>query len=205
MSRFTDLFPHVMNNTFVGIVITALVISVASPADARRSDNKYFIPPPPPTPVLAVPPPPMALPYSEAYSNYKAPAAAIPVTQPRPIPSMPAAAPVAPAPHPVRPAPNFTGLSLATAEMRGFGKPRVSYVPQQAYGPGAAMAMPSTSAPAMNTWFDSSLRWYAGHASASSYYNSLANQTASFNSDVTPRAVSRKATRRHFKKVIANR
>lgn len=174
-----------MNNKFVGklsavhhrhihlacaatVVAGVCALLSTNEADARR--GQYMIPPPPPTPVMAVPPPPVMLPYDAAYSNYKAPAT--PATAIRLAP--PAVTP----PHAVRSNPNFTGLSLSTAKVKGYGKPRTPYTSNT--GPGAALASASVNGPAMNTWFDSSLRWYAGHAQASSYYNSLANQAPHF-------------------------
>jgi hypothetical protein len=222
----------VMHNKFVGqtsakyprhihrVAAAVLLASVAAigsitSADARRGEQ-YFIPPPPPTPVLAVPPPPAMLPYSEAYANYKAPPTR--ATQVRVTPLSVPMAYGASAPQAVRSAPNLTGLSLHTAKARGFGKPRVSYRPQQ-MGPGAASAAAAYSAPAMNTWFDSSLRWYSQHSSASNYYNALANQAPYFRSDApstgmpqpmmyAPEPQSpapRRSYKRHFKRVVANR
>jgi hypothetical protein len=143
-----------------------------------------------------VPPPPVALPYSEAYANFKAPAQFVPpsqVVQPMPI-----------AQQPVRMRPNLTGLSLVEAEARGFGKPRVPY--NVGYGPGAALATPYRSAPAMNTWFDSSLQWYSNHLGASAYYNSMAAQAPYFKPDAPSHVVpKRHYSRPKFKRVIATR
>src|SRR3954468_16955014 len=122
-----------MKNKFVGILIFGCVLF--APAAFARRDNQFLIPPPPPTPCLVMPPEPIALPYSEAYANYKVPAAAIPYSQPKPLPLT-----YSPAPHMVRRAPNYTGLSLTDAGNRGFGKPRLPY--NAGFGPGAALATP---------------------------------------------------------------
>lgn len=181
-----------MHNKLIGIVVAYFVLAV--PAAESRGDNQYLIPPPPPTPALMVPPPPVALPYSEAYANYKAPAQV-----------MPAHLVMAPPQQPVRMRPNLTGLSLVEAQARGFGKPGVPY--NVGFGPGAALAVPYTNAPAMNTWFDSSLRWYSGHLNASEYYNSMSAQTPYFRPEAPSLVVARKLgpSRPRFKRIIANR
>jgi len=199
MCRFIGQCGVVMHNNSVGklVGIVSLATILLAPSAFARRDSDYLIPPPPPTPVLAVPPQPIALPYSEAYANFRSPAAAIPLSQPKALP-----------PQMVRHAPNFTGLSLVTAESRGFGKPRLPY--NAGYGPGAAFAMPHTNAPAMNTWFDSSLQWYSNHLNASSYYNSLATQAPYFLPEREPAAsaphpVSHRQRRAKRKVVVASR
>lgn len=159
-----------MHNKLVGLLSIAIFLAV--PAAEARRNNQYFIPPPPPTPVLIAPPQPVQLPYSEAYAPAPAPTTMVP-------------------PPAVRQNPNFLGLSLTDARARGFGKPRLPY--NAGYGPGAAIAMPYKSAPAMNTWFDPSLRWYANHANASNYYDSLANQAPYFTPDYSEVGSSRSA------------
>ena len=180
----------VMHNKLIGLVVTSFFVAV--PAAECRRDNQYLIPPPPPSAPLMVPPPPVALPYSEAYANYKVP------TQEMPAPTLVSAS------RPVRMPPNLTGLSLVEAQARGFGKPRVPY--NAGFGPGAALAMPYTSAPAMNTWFDSSLRWYSSHLSASQYYDAMAAQAPYFKPDAPSHVVARqRVVRAKFKRIIATR
>lgn len=159
--------PYVCAGIFCAAVFASLVS--APPVDARRSPGQYLIPPPPPTPVLAVPPPPVMLPYSEAYANYRtAPTPAAMATMP------PNTVPALPTSKPVRSTPNFTGLSLNTAISKGFGKPRLPY--KTTATPGAAMAANHTDAPVINTWFDSSLRWYATHRTTTPHYDSMSMQ-----------------------------
>lgn len=158
----------VANSTSIALIIFA---SLWLPrAEAKR---QYMVPPPPPTiPSFAVPPPPVRLPYNEALFNFNMPPTVSTMAMMAP-PALPAPS-VRMAPHAVQARPNFIGLSLHTAESRGFGKPRVNY--NRGNAPGAAYAAAHRTAPPMNTWFDSSMRWYANHNKTAPHYNSLANQ-----------------------------
>lgn len=164
----------------IGVIAAAVVCSgavallSASHAQAKR-DNYSLVPPPPPTPVLQVPPPPVMVPYDYAYANPDSSVLFAPsggtnvaIIHPHPAPK--------PTPRPTgaHPAANSPNLSIAYARARGFGAPRSTYLARE--GPGAAEAFPQINAPAINTWFDASLRWYANHVNAQQFYSELAAQ-----------------------------
>jgi hypothetical protein len=176
--------PHklttIARHSFTGTAALACAIIAGWYAtDAiAKSPRWELVPPPPPTPVLQIPPAPVMLPYTYAQDGSAPLPLAIlsqpsPPTTPHPIGQPPRPQPQ-PRPTGVRPA-NAPNLSVAYAKSRGFGTPRFSYNSND--GPGAAEAFPSIPAAGpVNTWFDSSLRWYAQHVNSQRFYSELANQ-----------------------------
>ena len=150
------------------IAVVAMLSSSAH-AGAKHIDLS-LVPPPPATPLLMVPPPPVMLPYS--YVLTAPPAAEIvkPVTILKPQPQ--------PHPRPIGTHPTFAPcLNLAYAKTRGFGSPRLANAGTESLGPGAAEAFPSIQAPAINTWFEPSLRWYVNRVNTQYHYQRLSQQS----------------------------
>ncbi len=138
VGRCTATHTQNMHYVCTAILLAAVLGLVFTPQALARRTGQVMVPPPPPTPMLEVPPPPVMLPYYEAYSNYEV----------APRMSMPQVETFCA----IQTTPNRTGLNQSTATLRGFGKPRNSYVNQP--GPGAA----SACGPSMSGSFNSSVR-----------------------------------------------
>jgi hypothetical protein len=161
----------------IGIFSVVVTLGWHGAAAVAKNPGWELVPPPPPTPVLNVPPAPIMLPYSYAENPGFSTAVLPPNPTPSPFPPPIIHPKPQPQPQPqprpigVRPA-NAPNLNTVYALAHGFGTPRFG-APN--YGPGAVEAFPSVppSAP-VNTWFDSSLRWYAQHVNAQQFYNEMA-------------------------------
>jgi hypothetical protein len=161
-----------------GAALCSVALGLHTGGVSAKSMNWELVPPPPPTPLLNVPPPPVMLPYSYAVGNTAPPELSYLMGAPS-APAITVGHPPKPNPNPnprptgARPA-NAPNLSSLYARSKGFGAPRGQYDGKNA--PGAVDAFPTIQQAApVNTWFDASMRWYAGHVNAQKFFNDLSN------------------------------